>query len=363
MTQIVQTEKGNSCIIKIYIKYRGEFVANTTWNKIAAGKIDPVYLLIGLEHYTFDTTIERLKKALPNIDDASVIRFDLLETAVEEVIEEADTLPFLEDHKLIIANNAFFLSGQDKKRNEVEHNLGTLESWLDNPSPTATVVFIAPFEKLDGRKRISKKMKELATVVEATRLEGKDLFVWVQNEVKSNGSFITPETAQFLVGVAGDNLLKLSSEIEKMSTYLGSEGEITSDIIEMHVQRTPEMDVFRLTDSYVMGNTAKTVLIYHDLLRNGEEPIMLTSLVAGHIRLMIHVQTLKRKGYQQHQIAKTLQVHPYRVKLMMENRNIPSQSRLLLILNKLADIDYKLKSTSGKRERLLELFFMEPLRS
>ena len=105
-----------------------------------------------------------------------------------------------------------------------------------------------------------------------------------------------------------------------------------------------------------------TVSIYHDLLRNGEEPIMLTSLIASHIRLMIHVGTLRKKGYQQQQIAKTLGVHPYRVKLMMENRNRPDGERLLHILDKLAEIDYKLKSSSGKRERILELFFMEPLR-
>ena len=49
---------------------------------------------------------------------------------------------------------------------------------------------------------------------------------------------------------------------------------------------------------------------------------MLTSLIASHIRLMIHVGTLRKKGYQQQQIAKTLSVHPYRVKLMMENRNL-----------------------------------------
>ena len=75
---------------------------------------------------------------------------------------------------------------------------------------------------------------------------------------------------------------------------------------------------------------------------------------------MIHVGSLRKKGYQQNQIAQTLSVHPYRVKLMMENRSLPSEGRLLLILDKLAAIDYKLKSTSGKRERILELFFMEP---
>ena len=63
-----------------------------------------------------------------------------------------------------------------------------------------------------------------------------------------------------------------------MATYLSGEGEITAEVIQSLVPRTPEMDVFRLTDAYVTGRVADTVSIYHDLLRNGEEPIMLTSL-------------------------------------------------------------------------------------
>ena len=63
-------------------------MANATWKKIAAGKIDPVYLLIGLEHHIFDSTIERLKKALPDIDEYSVIRFDLEETPIEALLKK-----------------------------------------------------------------------------------------------------------------------------------------------------------------------------------------------------------------------------------------------------------------------------------
>lgn len=337
-------------------------MANDVWKKIAAGDIAHVYLLTGLEHHIFDETIERLKKAMPTIDDASVIRFDLEETAVEEVIEEADTLPFLEDHKLIIASNALFLTGKERKKNDIEQNVAHLEKWLENPSPTATVVFIAPYETLDGRKTIVKKIRKLATVVEAKRLEGKDLFVWVQNEAKAHGVHISSETAQSLVNRVGDNLVMLSSELIKMASYLGNSGNITEDIIEELVPRTPEMDVFTLTDAYVKGDVTRSLSIYHDLLRNGEEPIMLTSLIAGHIRLMIHVQSLRKKGYQQQQIAKVLAVHPYRVKLMMNNRHLPDGERLLTILNHLANVDYKLKSTSGNRNRVLELFLMEGLR-
>lgn len=334
---------------------------NAVWKKIASGQIASIYLLTGTEHHIFDATIERLKKALPDIEEASITRFDLEEVPVEAVIEEADTLPFLQDHKLIIATQAVFLSGQDSKKSDVTHNLTMLEEWLEQPSPTATVVFIAPYEKLDGRKRITKKMRDCATVIEAKPLEGKDLSTWIQHEAKRNGAQISSVNAQVLMNTVGDNLLALATEIQKIATYLGEHEEITADLIEMLVPRTPEADVFRLTDAYLANDIPKSVSIYHDLLRGGEEPIMLTSLIASQIRLMIHVQTLRRKGYQQQQIAKTLRVHPYRVKLMLENRRMPNEKRLLEILNQLAAIDYKLKTTSGKRERLLELFFMDSI--
>ena len=202
-------------------------MATAIWKRIAAGDIDPVYLLTGLEQHIFDSTVVRLKKAMPDIDETSIIRFDLEETPVEIVLEEADTLPFLDERKLIIASNASFLKAQEKGKEKVTHNLTMLEAWLANPSPTAIVVFIAPYEKLDARKRITKKMKESATVIEAGRLEGNDLLTWIQHEAKSNGVGLSSHTAQILVDMAGDNLLSLSAEIVKMATYLGGTGEIT----------------------------------------------------------------------------------------------------------------------------------------
>ncbi|MEK3934136.1 DNA polymerase III subunit delta [Sporosarcina sp. FSL W7-1349] len=337
-------------------------MATAIWKKIDAGKIDPIYLLTGPEQHLIDETISRLKKSILPLDEEDVIRFDLEETPVETVIEEADTIPFLADRKLIIAGNANFLKAQEKAREKVVHNVEVLAAWLKDPSPTSTVVFVAPYEKLDGRKTITKLMKETATVVEAERIQGKDLFTWVQQEAGSHGVRITPEAAEYLVKMGGDDLLSLSSEISKMAMYLGQSGNITETIIEELVPRTPEMDVFRLTDAYITGKTADAILIYNDLLRNGEEPIMLTSLIASQIRLMIHVGTLRKKGYPQHQIAKTVNVHPYRVKLVMENRNIPHAERLLSVLDQLAGIDHQLKTSSGRRERILELFLMAPLK-
>lgn len=338
-------------------------MASVEWKKIEAGKIAPVYLLIGEERHMMDATIRRLKKQISDLDESTVIHFDLTETPVEEVIDEADTLPFLQDRKLIIASNAVFLKAQEKGKEKIEHHLARLENWLQNPSPTAVVVFLAPYDKIDARKKISKVMKQYATVIEAKRLEGADLYTWIQHEARANGIDMNREMAQQLVHVAGDDLLSLASEITKVATYLGGQGTVTEAIIQQLVPRLPETDVFRLTDAYMNGNVSKSIAIYHDLLRNGEEPIMLTSLIASQIRLMIQVKTLQKKGYPQQQIAKTIGVHPYRVKLMMERSQQSSSNHLLQLLNRLATIDYQLKSTGGKRERLFELFLMQPLQS
>ncbi|WP_432355194.1 DNA polymerase III subunit delta [Sporosarcina sp. A2] len=320
-----------------------------------------VYLLTGTEMYLLQQTLAKIISKTPGIEQEDILYYDLEETPVDLVIEEADTLPFLQDRKVIVAKNASFLKAKDRGKEKVEHSLDQLESWLQNPSPTATVIFIAPYEKLDSRKKITKMMTSKAVVMEANKLTETDLTVWVQQHATTFGLSMDRELADYLVETTGENMMQLSKELEKLGAYLSDTGKVTKELIDRLVPRSPETEIFRLTDTYISGNRAQTLAVYHDLLRSGEEPIAMTSLIAGQVRLMLHVGTLKRKGYHQQQIASTLNVHPYRVKLVMSNRNIPSERRLLQVLNELASIDLKLKSTSGSRERVLELFFMEKL--
>ena len=67
------------------------------------------------------------------------------------------------------------------------------------------------------------------------------------------------------------------------------------------------------------------------------------------------------KGYHPQQIAKNLKIHPYRVKLMIEQRHRPSEENLLRALYQLAEVDLQLKSSGGNRERYLELFLLRQL--
>lgn len=331
------------------------------WQDFKKGNFAPVYLLVGEESYFVDETIKQLKAALSKDEEAEVMTFDLNEQKVDYVIDEADTIPFFTERKLIIAKNASFLKATEKGKEKIDHDLKRLENWLQNPTDTAITVFIAPYEKLDERKKVTKLLKEKSVVLLAETPQNQDLNVWMQSEASKYGKVITDTAMNKLFEMVGPNMLQLQMEIEKMALYLGEEHEITINLVEDLVAKTLEHDAFKMLNAYLNHNQEEALKIYHDLLRQKEEPIKLVGLLASNIRTMTHIFYLQKKGYHQQQIAKQLKLHPYRVQVIANQKNRPTDHRLLQALYSLADVDLQLKTTGGNRERHLELFLMKKL--
>ncbi|MFJ8236885.1 DNA polymerase III subunit delta [Ureibacillus sp. NPDC094379] len=332
------------------------------WRNIKSGQIAPVYCIVGEESYFIDETIKRLKSALTVNEELEMMTFDLEDSPVDLVIDEADTFPFFTERKLVIAKNALFLKATEKGKEKIDHDLKRLELWLGNPSDFAVTVFIAPYEKLDERKKITKAIKQNSVVLNAETLNENDLSVWIRNAVDAYGKSISNEAVDKLVEMVGANMLQLQMEIEKICLYLGQdEKHITDNLVQDLVAKTLEHDAFKMLNAYLEHNNTEALKIYHDLLRQKQEPIMLVGLLSSNIRTMNNVYYLQKKGYHPTQIAKNLKIHPYRVKLMVENRKRPSEENILKALQKLSEIDLQLKSTGGNRERLLEMFLLKKL--
>lgn len=331
------------------------------WKEMNQGKIDPVYVLSGTETYFIDETIRRMKQALEQTGEIETTIFDLEEVPVQHVMEEADTIPFFSEKKLIIAKNASFLKATDNSKEKIAHDLKALELWLRHPADFSVTLFIAPYEKLDERKKITKQMKELAHVVHAEAPKERDLAVWIQNEVSSRQKQINEQAIQKLIELVGLDMLHLQMEVDKLCHYIGEEGTIQLEDVEELVAKTLEQDAFKLLNAYIAGDVSTAISIYHDLIRQKQEPIALVALLASQVRLMSNVYYLLSKGYHAQQIAKTLKVNPYRVKRIVEDRRGVKDTHLLKALYGLSEVDLQLKSMSGRRERYLELFLMRPL--
>ena len=333
---------------------------NTVWKDFKNGKFEPNYLIVGEENFFIDETIRILKSSFTE-EQVELITFDLDEQPLDYVLDEADTIPFFSEKKIIIAKNASFLKATEKGKEKIEHDFKRFETWLNYPSDTAVTIFVAPYEKVDERKKVTKQLKEKSVVLQAETPQNRDLVAWIRSEANHFNKKISDAAVDKLIEMVGSNMLSIRQEIEKMSLYLGNEPEIQVQTVVNLVAKSLEHDAFQMLAAYLENRPKEALEIYHELLRQKEEPIKLVGLLSSNIRTMSNVFYLLQKGYHPQQIAKQLKIHPYRVKLISEQRVKPTQERLMQALYKLADIDIQLKSMSGNRERYLEMFLLKPL--
>jgi DNA polymerase III subunit delta len=330
------------------------------WKKISKKQVDSVYLLYGTEAFLINETKQLLVDNVLDEEekDFNFSVYDLEETPIEAALEDAETFPFMGEKRLVILQNPMFLTSE-KSKGKIEHNLAKLEDYLSQPAPYSIVVFSAPYEKLDERKKITKELKRKATVVEAQKLNEQEIKSWVKERAEMHGAVIENDAIELLLALAGTNLFMLTSEIDKLALYAGDNQPITKDIVDRLTARSLEQNIFSLVDKVVHRNVEAALRIYYDLLKQNEEPIKILAVITGQFRLIYQVKELARKGYGQQQIAGTLKIHPFRVKLAAGQAGAFSDEELTRIMKLLADADYQMKTGGMKKEMLIEMILFQ----
>lgn len=330
------------------------------WKRIKRKEISPIYLLYGTETFLINETKQLLIDHVLNKEDIefNLSSFDLAETPIEVALEDAETLPFMGERKLLFLHNPHFLTAE-KTKDKVEHNLARLEAYLKEPAPYSIIVLVAPYEKLDERKKLTKELKKKADLFQATKLTESDLKKWIHARADYNGVTFDPKAVELLLTLAGTNLFMLTSEIDKMALYIGRGHIIDVATVESLVSRSLEQNIFHLVDKIVERKVEDALRIYYDLLKLNEEPIKILAVITNQIRLIYQVKELAKRGYGQKQIASHLKVHPFRVKLAASQAQKFSENELIKLIKQLADADYKMKTGGMNKELLIELILLQ----
>lgn len=332
----------------------------TVLRQIEQGQINPIYLCYGTEKYQIQEFVNLLQAQItdPEQRDFSLASYDLADTPIEMVVEEAEMLPFLVDKKLILVRD-ISLFGTGKDNGKVEHKVETLTSYLSNPAEHSVIVFLVQGDKLDERKKIVKAVKAAGTVLSFMPLGGSELTGWVIREVEKRGSKIGRAAAEALIQTVGVQMAPLATEVDKLCLYAGQGGMIDGAVIEQLVARTTEQNVFAMVEHIANLRLEQALNIFYELLKQREEPIKIASLIARQFRIMLQVKDLARQSYSQQQIASQLGLHPYAVKIAGEQARKFEPSRLKAILSDLAQLDYRMKSGGIDKVLGLELFLLK----
>ncbi|WP_430785149.1 DNA polymerase III subunit delta [Virgibacillus flavescens] len=343
----------------IYIIGVNEMSYLDTAKKIKKNQLAPIYLLYGTEAFFIQDIKKQITKALlPGTDIENLSTFDLDETPIQEVISDVETYPLFGERKLIIAHNPSFLKAKPTKI-PFEHDLDRLQMYLENPVDYSTIIFVAEYEKIDERKKVSKAMKKNATVVKCDPIKEYELSKWIKTIADDYHITIAPDAFNVIEAELDANLHLLKNELLKFALYVGEGGTVSKEDAEMLISHTLNNSSLRLVDAVIDRDIRKAFMIYRDLLKMKEEPIAMLALLAYQFRTLLRVKLLKQKGYSQAQMQKQLGIHPFVVKIALTRESKFTIEQLSIFIDKLTNTDAAMKQGKMDKELAFDLLLYD----
>lgn len=305
-----------------------------------------VYLLYGTKDFQIEEEIKKLSKSL---DEMNISKYDLNNDMLSLAIEDAKTMSLFGDKKLVIVDNANMFTGSTSKDSEI------IEKYLNHINENTTLVLIVHNDKLDTRKKITKLVNKVGKVMAFN--DELDMTSLVRRLLKDYN--IDYKTIKLFLDRVGNNPLIIQSEINKIKIYKGNDKNITDEDILNLTTKLIEIDIFKLIDYIIRKDKEKALELYYEMLKMNEEPIKIIVILANQFRIMYQSKELLKKGYSEKDIASILKIHPYRVKLAIQNSRNYTSEVLLKNLNDLADIDIGIKTGTLNKDLALELFILK----
>lgn len=305
-----------------------------------------IYLLVSDDEFLIEKKVLKILESVKT-SNTEIVKYDLEETPIERVVEDLDTCNFLCDKKIIIARNAFFLTGE-KVKTSVIHDIDRFLKYLNHPSQDN--ILIISCGKLDNRKKIVDVLNKVSNVelldVNLNKLVRVELGEYQMND----------EVISFFVNYVGCDSARCISELEKLKLYKYDDKVITKEDIITCVSKTVDDSAFLLADAIINKDKKKAIEIYQAMLLHNQKITDIVPLVASKFRLMYQIKILEKKTTSLDDIASILGVKKYPVTLLRDVSYNYSDKQILTLLSLLADLDYNIKTSNVYEEVAFEQF-------
>ena len=324
--------------------------------RLTKGKSIPALLLLGDEPFLRDASrVQLVDTFVPEGARAwAVSRYSADRNETQNALEQAQTLPMLAPRQIVFLHEVEKIEKLSEKNRDAA--TAQLEAYLDNPAPFTILVLEAT--ALDMRMKLAKLLAEKTLVVDVCL--GDDLEQRLTAAVSLAHQAAREKNVEFEKGAAEDlaefvaaDLLRLNTEIEKLSTYAGTRKLIRRQDVAALVISEKTTTVWELSDLLASRRPAQALEFLNRLLRDGEEPLQILGAITWMYRKLIEASELKgiSNGYQ---AARALAMRPEQAELALQSaRKIP-KTRLLQGLQSLQAADSQLKGGADDPHAVME---------
>lgn len=327
--------------------------------QLKANQLAPVYLILGEQAILRQRAVTAFTELIPADQQVmNVGNYDMEVSPLALALDDAMSAPFFGERRLVVINKPYFLTG-DNKNKKLEHDVDGLLDYLAHPEPSTVLVINAPYEKLDSRKKIVKRLKKEAVLVSAAPLNEAQARTAVQRQVKADGYQFESAALDELVQRTNADYSLMVAAVAKLELYAYQSKQIEVAAVSGLVPQSLDQNVFDLVTAVLKRNYQLALQRYQDLINSEEQPLRINAVLVSQFRLLIQVKVLKERGLSQGSLASALKVHPYRVKLALQTVRAFQLNDLEQAYLGLVKIERGLKTTARDPQLLFELFMLQ----
>ncbi len=312
-------------------------------------KIEKCYLLCGEDTFSRRSYEDRIRKKV--VDEAAemmnVSVFNDVKTTAGQVIEAAETFPFLADRRFILVKDCGFFSEGKKAESDL------LAEYIANVPDTACIVFSE--EKTDKRLKLYKAVEKNGAVEAFNGINDTDLATMIEKKFAKNGIKAPKTICVYMVRSTGGDAELLKAESDKLLAYLDGRNTVTAEDVDAICAKNFETKVFDLVDAMIAGKTERALEIYRNLLMLNESPLMVLSLITRQFRIILKCKSLAESGMGGNDIAKKIGVKPFVANGALRQARSFSYDTLKAALNNCIETDFLIKSGKTEAESGVEM--------
>ncbi len=329
------------------------------------------YVLLGDEAFLQRQCRSGIVEALidPQFRDYCVADVDLSESTVFDAIDQVSTPSLMAPFQIIFVRNVRLLYQRGAKKEE----FAAIQKYLGLPNPQALLVFVADhlhipsdvrrmdMQDKDRYERIRETLGEHCGIIELSQPDDADAMRWAVRTAETRGVELQPDAARELVDTLHGDLMRIASELEKLTLFVERRKEITLADVEQMVVSAKQRSLYQLTDAISAHDPARALLLLQGLLNaseSGEDgAIGHLHMLARTFRQMLVI--LEKNVRDSRGIWQALwpgfRVPPFAVDdLILQARRYKSRRDLMQMLERIARADLEIRSSPPDKGLVLE---------
>ncbi len=319
--------------------------------EVQAGRLRPVYLLLGEERFYRQQVVAALRRAVLGGDGASLNedQFTAGEADPRVIFSAARTLPMFGPRRLVTVRSLERWEAKaDADATAAENKSGgkpldQLADYAAAAVSSTTLLLVA--DKLDNRRRLVSTAKREGFLVVCASPARHALPQWIRQRAKEQGHAISARAADLLAELVGADLSALSDALERVELFVGKGAALTEEAVVECVASLQPATVWDLVNAVGRRDTAGAIAALGRVYEPGAGP-RLVGLLAWSARQLIRFSSARRAGLSAEDAAQRAGVPPFKVREISDQAKQLPLERAAAWLETLAQVDLDLKGGS-----------------